>query len=438
MIRNLNKFNKPFIILFVVYILLQIILVLSNEPHFESDSLYYYQKASQCVADNSLYPNESNIYDDFLVAPIYINYLFIILKVFNSAKAILFFNIILNSLNLVLVYSITKKIFSNSSAFIAAVLYVLYLNNFGIILMNLTDLLFCSTILLSIYFFLINKRLFLFLAGVMIAISIGIRPLGWALLLAMLIIIALNFKHFGLSKMSFLISGCLIIIIGQGIYNSRHFGDFIFTGTTGSLNLLIGANDDATGTFEASVFDKGKIGYLENPDSLTYIEKGEFYQNQAVNWIKSHPIRWISLLPAKFAYLFITDDYALYPLISNSQIHVYEYAKALFKQKDFASFIRQPNRTEYLILAIMHHLFYIFILLFFFYQFYVNFKQNRQNYNVLLIELFIIFGLLMTIPIYGSARYKYPYIVLGMIVSSPIIANLQFVKKFIYRFNKSS
>ena len=143
--------NKLFLILLAIYIILQIIIVVFNEPHFESDSLYYFQKAEQCVQNNSFYPNNSNLFDDYIVAPIYINYLFIILKIFKSINAILFFNIILNSLNCVLVYSITKKLFENQSALIASILYMLYLNNLGIILMNFNDLLFCTMMLLAIY-----------------------------------------------------------------------------------------------------------------------------------------------------------------------------------------------------------------------------------------------------------------------------------------------
>ncbi|HOV93231.1 MAG TPA: glycosyltransferase family 39 protein [Candidatus Kapabacteria bacterium] len=413
--------HKPILILLTVYIALQIIIVVFTEPHFESDSAYYYQKALQCVEYNSFYPNHSNTNDEFIIAPIYINYLFIILKIFKSVKAILFFNIILNTVNLILLYSITNRIFSNKAALISAILYVLYLNNLGIILMNFTDLLFLTTILIGIYLFFINTQWAFALAGVMIALSIGIRPIGWALFVAILIIIIFKIKQFQFAKLSLFLTGFLLVIMSVGLYNKQNFGDFIYSGTTGSLNLLIGANDDATGAFEPAVFDEGKIGYLPHPEQMSYKEKNEFYQHQALYWIKTHPIKWLSLLPVKFIHLFITDDFALYPLVSTNQIYVYQYGKALLKDHNFQSLISQPYRIEYLILAIIHHIFYAIILFFFFYQFYFNFKHNRKNPTVLLIEIFIILGLLMTIPIYGAARYKYPYIILGMILSAPII-----------------
>jgi len=416
-----NNPHYPFYILLSIYIVLQIVIVAFTEPHFESDSAYYYQKALQCVENNSFYPNYSNINDDFIIAPIYINYLFVILKLFKSSKAILFFNIILNTANLILLYSITNRIFSNKAALISAILYILYLNNLGIILMNFTDLLFCTTILLAIYLFLINKKLALFFAGMLVALSIGIRPIGWSLFFAILIVTIINIKQYQFAKLLLFTLGFIIIILSVGIYNKQHFGDFIYSGTTGSLNLLIGANDDATGTFEPEVFSEGKIGYLPHPEQMTYKEKNEFYQHQAFNWIKSHPIKWLSLLPAKFIHLFITDDFALYPLVSNNQIYVYQYGKALFKEHNFSTFIQQPHRIEYLILATIYHIYYLFILFCFFYQFYINFKYNRQNPNILLIELFIILGIAMTVPIFGASRFKYPYIILGMVLSAPII-----------------
>jgi len=425
--------NKLFLILLAIYIILQIIIVVFNEPHFESDSLYYFQKAEQCVQNNSFYPNNSNLFDDYIVAPIYINYLFIILKIFKSINAILFFNIILNSLNCVLVYSITKKLFENQSALIASILYMLYLNNLGIILMNFNDLLFCTMMLLAIYLLLKDKYIPFFIAGAFVALSIGIRPIGWALFVAILIIIIFKIKQFQFAKLSLFLTGYLLIILSVGLFNKHNFGEFLFAGTTGSVNLLIGANDDATGTFEPAVFDEGKIGYLPNPEGMTYIEKNEFYQSQALNWIKANPIKWVSLLPAKVFYLFATDDFALYPLVSDNQIFIYQYGKALLEHHNFSSFITQPHRVEYMILAIIHYVIYAFILFFFFYQFYFNFKHNRQNPYLLLIEIFILLGLLMTIPIYGAARYKYPYIILSMILSAPIIAKMQLLRK---RMNK--
>ncbi|HPD33952.1 MAG TPA: hypothetical protein PKV40_06390, partial [Candidatus Kapabacteria bacterium] len=106
---------------------------------------------------------------------------------------------------------------------------------------------------------------------------------------------------------------------------------------------------------------------------------------------------------------------------SNNQIYVYQYGKALFKEHNFSTFIQQPHRIEYLILATIYHIYYLFILFCFFYQFYINFKYNRQNPNILLIELFIILGIAMTVPIFGASRFKYPYIILGMVLSAPII-----------------
>ena len=416
-----NNDHLSFLILLAIYIVLQIVIVSFSQPHFESDSAYYYQKATQCIENNAFYPNNSNINDDFIVAPIYINYLFIILKIFHNAKAILFFNIILNAINLILVYSITNRIFEKKKALISGILYVLYLNNLGIILMNFTDLLFCTTILLGVYLFINNRKWAYFLAGIAVALSIGIRPLGWALFIAILIITILKIKQFRFFKISLFIFGFILIILSNGLYNKQNLGDFLYSGTTGSVNLLIGANHDASGTFDPDVFNNGKIGYLPNSEEMTYKEKSEFYQNQALTWIKSHPIKWLSLLPTKFAYIFITDDFALYPLVANNQIYIYQYGKAAFKDHNFSSFIQQPNRTEYLILATIYHIFYLFILFYFFYQFYINFRYNRNNFNIMLIELFIIIGLAMTIPIYGAARYKYPYIIMAIILMAPII-----------------
>ncbi len=422
--RNITSKNIK--ILFIIYFLIQLSYVFFSTPNFTSDSLYYYKLAQQSVSTNHFYPNGNNLYEDYIVAPIYINYLILILKIFHSSNSILFFNVILNTLNLLLIYLITLKIIGKKEALISILIYIFYLNNLGLILFNLTELLFVSSILLSLYFIIQNKNYNYLLSGLLIGISIGIRPLGWALLASAVFILIFTNEHFKIKKLALLIFGVIIIIFIQGTYSQINLGSFVFTSTTGSMNLIMGANDDANGGFNPDVFNKDKIGFIKKPETLTFNEKGKFWQKQALHWIKENPIKWLALIPKKIAHTFFIDDFALYPIVSREPLFIYQYLKSIFVENNFNSFI-QKNKTEkiiYTFLFFIHHLIYFTLLIFFLFQFYYHIKIVKGKKEILVIELFIILSLLMTFITVGATRYKYPFLVMGFILISPIVNNL--------------
>ncbi len=114
-----------------------------------------------------------------------------------------------------------------------------------------------------------------------------------------------------------------------------NFGHFEFTSTTGPINLLLGANDDATGGFNSTVLEKGKAGYIEFTDSLTYLQKDEFYQRQAVNWITENPGRWLLLAPMKLIHTFAWDDISLSSLLGMSNTNFARVIKIILLEFEF-------------------------------------------------------------------------------------------------------
>ena len=52
------------------------------------------------------------------------------------------------------------------------------------------------------------------------------------------------------------------------LFNYRINGTTNIVATTSGINLIIGANDDINGTYTNKVFQKGKIGYIENKKIL--------------------------------------------------------------------------------------------------------------------------------------------------------------------------
>ena len=170
--------------LIIVYVIVQLIYVLFFPIKFQSDSYYYYRLAEQCISSHSFYPAPRQLYEDYISAPLYINLLIIVLTIYNSTVTIGLLNIILNMLQLFLVYSISKKLMNKEIAIKTAAIYVFYLGTLGLVLLNFTELFFNVLVLSSIYFYLKKTNLSYIFAGILAGASIGVRPLGWALLIS--------------------------------------------------------------------------------------------------------------------------------------------------------------------------------------------------------------------------------------------------------------
>ena len=138
---------------------MQLIYIFYFSLPFQIDSLAYFNLAQECLAQNRLYPLPQHVNADYLVAPVYLNFIIVILKIYNSPNSDLFSSMLfLNFLQLFLVYRIGLRLFNARLAQLAILLYVFYLPNLGLVLQNLTELLFGVLALLSFLFYLKGKK----------------------------------------------------------------------------------------------------------------------------------------------------------------------------------------------------------------------------------------------------------------------------------------
>jgi hypothetical protein len=416
--KKLIKFLTSKIKYFVIiYFLFQVSLILLKDVNYKSDALYYFKLAKECIELNEFYPAKQHLYEDYIVAPLYVNTLIFILTVYDSTITISIFNLIIILLQLLLLYKITIKIFSEVTARLTVLIFIFYLNNAGLMLQNYTELLFLLLVSASIYFFLLSKNSCLLLSGIFLGGAISVRPAGWALLLAFIILqflLSIKNKKVFLNYL-YIYSGTLIFILLFGGFTILHFGRFEFTSTTGSVNLLLGANDDATGGFNSKVFGSGKAGYIENPESLTYLEKGDFYREQAFSWISRNPGKWILLAPLKLLHTFGWDDISLSSLPGYDDTNFLQVTKILLSGEALSSALHNAYGIEtalYLSTLILSHLYYYLILILIVFGIY-NLLRNRLNGNAIsLILIFSVLSVLMIMITVGTPRYKYPPFIL--------------------------
>jgi hypothetical protein len=298
-------------------------------------------------------------------------------------------------------------------------------------LQNYTELYFVFLISASIFFFLKNKNIYLILSGLCLGASIAVRPLGWALVLGFILVqIISSVKHKKIIyRYFFVYSGAFTFIIVFGVFTLLHFGKFEFTSTTGSVNLIIGANDDATGAFNATVHQKGKIGYIENPETMTFIQKGEFYQQRAVNWIAENPLKWIVLAPMKFLNTYGWDDISLSYLLGYKDTNFAREIKFLVfggDQNQGLKLISGSNKLIYFFILFFLHVYYYLLLLFILFGILRYIKEKYSNDAINIILLFSLIATLMIMVTVGTPRYKYPmFILLLPFASAYLIAKFK-------------
>jgi hypothetical protein len=408
----------------LIYASVQLVLILNSEIEYTSDASYYFNLAQECIEQNEFYPARQHLNEDYIFAPLYINAILILLKIYNTPLIISLFNFLIIQLQILLLYKITLKIFSVNIAKITVLLYIFYLNTLGLLLLNYTELFFLLLISLSIYLFLLGKNYSLVLSGIILGGAIAVRPTGWLLLFAFLILqIYVSYKNRKISISYFyLYSGVFVFILCFGMWTYSHFGKFEYSSTTGPVNLLIGANDNATGGFKATVFEENKAGYIENPETLTYIQKGEFYKEKAITWIKENPIRWLSLTPLKLLHAFAWDDISISSLLGFQELNFGRALRNLFTGSSTTSELEKASFTTYIFyffILFLHHLYYYLLLAAAFLGIIHLVKNKFSNDGVKLILFFSLFTILTITIIFGTPRFKYPMFILLL----PIAAN---------------
>ncbi len=413
--------NLKYII--ILYVTIQLLLVLLFPVEYRSDSARYFNLAQDCLQANSFYPAPQHLYSYYILAPLFINILVVLLKFSNSIFIISTFNLLLNSLQLILVYKISVNIFNRKVGAITALLYILYINNLGFIVSNYTELLYGVLVLTALIFYIRKGNLNYFISGLLIGASISVKPIGYTLIIAFILFYVYNKIKFNKSyPVSRIIIGVITFISVFGLFNQLHFGRFIVTASTGPINIIMGANDNATGGYKDEVFKPGNEGYVANGDSMTYSEKNDFFREKSLDWITSNPLRWLGLMPMKLVHTFIWDDITLSYLLDTGIWDFAKVVKYLWIDKSFKNILPDASLTKKILFFTVEgiHLIYYYILMALIIMGIIIFKKEIVKSEIVpIIFLYVLFGIVMILLVVGNVRYKYPY----LIILLPFAAN---------------
>ncbi len=342
----------------------------------------------------------------------FLNILLVLLKISNSVFIISIFNLLLNSLQLFLIYKLSVKIFNKNVGAITVLLYIFYLNNLGFVVSNLTELLFGVLVLAALIFYTRKGNLNNYICGLFIGASICVKPVGYTLLLAFILFNVYSKIKFNKSyPVIWIISGVITFISLFGLFNQLHFGRFIITASTGPINIIMGANDNATGGYKDEVFKPGNEGYLENGDSMTYSEKNDFFKEKSLDWITSNPLRWLGLMPMKLVHTFIWDDITLSYLLHSGVWDFTKIVKYLWIDKSIKNILPNTSLSKKILFFAIEgiHLIYYYILITLIIIGIFIYKKNiLKNEIVPIIFLYVLFGIVMIFLVVGNVRFKYP------------------------------
>ncbi|MCB9771991.1 MAG: tetratricopeptide repeat protein [Candidatus Omnitrophica bacterium] len=318
--------NEKTFLIFVFFLALALrigyLLFLKNTYLFyghPSDDVTYYKNWAETIVFDDWRGNAA-----FSGMPLFPYYLSILLRIcLGHWFAVNIFNLILGSLNCILIYKLAQQLFSNRTAAIAALLAA---TNFILIyydwlMMPVTLLIALS---LAILLGLSGKGPSSFKEWLILGLFIGTATLGDGkfLLFAMLLIMYLlwtkrKFAFTQTFKIIFpLILGLTLVLGGITLRNRIVSGEWIFISSQSGLSLFVGNNPQANGAFEnpdfirpshtgqdedQRIFVEKTLGYKVTPTQVS-----DFYRKLAINFITTYPAQYLHLLGKKLI-LFVSD-----------------------------------------------------------------------------------------------------------------------------------
>ncbi|MCM1336567.1 MAG: hypothetical protein NC187_06025 [Candidatus Amulumruptor caecigallinarius] len=172
-------------------------------------------------------------------------------------------------------------------------------------------------------------------AGMLLGAGYWIRPLAICWLASAGIFLLMRKARIAAPATLCAAFGCVLVLVA--IVTHRVFPDYNFSATTSSFNLLMSADESATGSYNNIPFKKGHRGFLEcatdssrpsgvvapwdttvhyfrtRADGFTYRQYDSAYRTISIAYIKEHPWDYVSQTPAKFSGMYMPNNAYIYP-----------------------------------------------------------------------------------------------------------------------------
>ena len=291
--------------------------------HPSGDVLYYQQWAKDIAHGNWLGS------ETFWGLPLYPYFLAVLERwSLGNVYFIRLAHIFLGSLNCVLVYVLTQRLFKKEVALLAGFLTAasFTLIHYDWLILPAPLLIFLG--LTIVLLFLNTDKIRTWYAWSFLGLLIGITALGdgkilifTALMLVYIFWKARPVKWEKTARMFLpLIMGVFIVLGITGLRNKVVSGDWIWVSAQNGLSFYIGNNPKATGVFENPDFIRPTHGGQDEDQviaaealakrKLSPAQVVQFWRGQALSFIKNDPAGYLQLLARKFKLFFTDTEYA--------------------------------------------------------------------------------------------------------------------------------
>lgn len=415
------------IVSYVLMLAMQIrnVIVFQGEP--TSDAVRYVANGLAHAANGTWYPTAQSFNDLGGVAGNgYVNYLALLLRITDNLKIIYIASIFLVQVILFSTVYIAKKISgSQTAAYVTAIYFCLFGTYWSEICVARTEIFFTALAMAALALAIKNSKMSVIFSGTLLAYAQWSRPLATVFIVS--IIWLFMCKGEKLKTYIKFAAGFLSVVALLTTFTYFNSGEAVFQPTIADGNFLMGANEDADGSFENTVFKEGKAGYLtpEQKAEMSYDEINKFYRNTAIEWIKENPVDYLKLIPKKVFYFLATETYSG-DIYFDNEIFT-GGRKYIFSLFDIL--MGTGNRALEFgdVVIIYTQGFYMFVMLLFFAGVIHSMKKGYWRSMSFLYGTYLI-GIAASIYTVGGARYHFPYLSV-VIITAALFTDAVFVRR---------
>ena len=415
--RHVRRWIAAAVIADVLLILIQLALCLTFDGMQVSDAESYLELARYCAEENTWYPGPRDMYATYIFGNGYVNLLSVVMRLSQNMLWAFLLNVLFTQMIVLSWADIAGQLTGRTqTACLTVVLLCTMCGLWGEAVATRTELCFMAFMGVSLALSLRKNAGALFAAGALMALANWVRPLLVVFLPGVLLLFLM--RRIGWKRVLAYMAGLALVIVLVGTRAYQRTGRFVYQAQTMGVNMLMGANDDADGSYVGEIYEEGKPGYVEPGSGVTFDERDARYKRYAVEWIMEHPLRFAALAPAKLFYYLATDIYCGSSFFGNRiQTDNLDYIRELAAiltgrgERPFA-----PGDA----VVILSQLTYMFV--FIAYVVFVVVCLCRRCW-LRLLPLHLIFALScgVTVMTVGGARYHMPYLPIFCLCAATLI-----------------
>ncbi len=388
---------------------MQIRNVIVFKGEITGDSVRYVTDGMTHATNGTWYPTAESFTDLGGVAGNgYVNFLALLLRITTDLRIIYIGQLLLVQIILFATIYIAKKISgSSTAAYITCITFCLFGTYWGEICTPRTEILFSALSMLALALAVKGGKFSVIGAGVILAYAQWTRPLALAFMIAAIWLFI--YRGDKLRNYITLVAGFCAMVVLLTTFTYFNSGEANFQPTIADGNFLMGANEDADGSYNNDVFMEGHAGYIppEKKAKMEYDEINVFYRETGINWIKANPGKYLALMPKKVFYFLATETYS-------GDIYFDNHIRTAGRDYIYSLFdilLGQGERPFAFGDAVIIYTqgFYMVILALFFAGVIYSMKKGYWRTMSFLYGIFLI-GLAASLYTVGGARYHFPYL----------------------------